>query len=52
MIGNASKRGDSEEIFDPEALVRRVEEILLMDESSEEQKIEILRKLLAIVEEN
>ena len=42
----------SEKIFDPEAFVRRVEEILLMDESSEEQKIEILRKLLAVAEEN
>jgi hypothetical protein len=43
---------DSDNVFDPEAFVRRLEEMLLMDEISEDQKIEILRKLLAIAEEN
>ncbi len=32
--------------------MRSVEEMLLMDEISEEQKIEILQKLLKIVEED
>ena len=45
-------RSDSDNVFDPEVFVRRVEEMLLMDEISEDQKIEILRKLLAIAEEN
>jgi hypothetical protein len=43
---------DSENVFDPEAFMRRVEEMLLMDEITEDRKIEILRKLLAIAEEN
>jgi hypothetical protein len=43
---------DSESVFDPEAFMRRVEEMLLTDEITEDRKIEILRQLLAIAEEN
>jgi hypothetical protein len=43
---------DTEKAFDAEAFMRSVEEMLLMDEISEEQKIEILQKLLKIAEED
>ena len=39
-------------VVDAETLICRIEEMLLMDEVSEEQKIEILQKLLLIAEED
>ena len=42
MRGDATMRSDSDNVFDPEVFVRRVEEMLLVDEISEDQKIEIL----------
>jgi hypothetical protein len=44
-------RSDSDKKFDSEAFMKRVEEMLLMDALTEEQKICILQKLLAIADE-
>lgn len=45
-------QGDKTNDFDPELFMRRVEDMLLMDDISEDQKLEILEKLLAIAEES
>jgi hypothetical protein len=44
--------GESEKVFDHEAFMKRVEEMLLMDSITDEQKIAILQQLLAIAEKD
>lgn len=45
-------QSEEDKVVDAESLIQRVEEMLLMDDLSEEQKIEILQQLLLIAEED
>jgi hypothetical protein len=45
-------QSEDRKVIDAESLIRRIEEMLLMDDISEEQKIEILQKLLLIAKED